>query len=172
MATKEKRIIQGYDIDDPKQKKELTTKVLEQLKQGVPMKKALGISDDMLESVYSLAYGKYQQGEYAAASHLFRYAMMLDPHTYKYALGLAAALHHNKEYQKAANIYVMASILEPRDPTPYFHSADCFLKINQPQLALAGLDMAIATASSDKRYSELKERAQLMKKTLQKQGGK
>jgi type III secretion system low calcium response chaperone LcrH/SycD len=166
---KSKKMVQGYDIDDPKQKVELTKKIQTQLKEGKPLREALGVSADALENVYSLAYGKYQEGNYVAASNLFRYIVMLDPHTYKYALGLAASLHRSKDYQKAANYYVMASLLQPKDPVPYFHSADCFVHVNQPKVALSGLNMAILASGNDKKYNELKERALLMKKSLESQ---
>jgi type III secretion system low calcium response chaperone LcrH/SycD len=167
--SKNKKIVQGYDIDDPKQKAELTKKIQAQLKEGKTVKDALGVSTESLENVYSLAYGKYQEGNYAAASNLFRYIVMLDPHTYKYALGLAASLHRGKDYQKAANYYVMASLLQPKDPVPYFHSADCFIHIDQPKVALSGLTMAILASGDDKKYNELKERALLMKQSLETQ---
>lgn len=167
MTKQSKSMMMGYDLDDPKQKEELTQKVMEQVKQGIPLKTALGVTDESLEHVYSLAYHKYQRGEYAEAVHLFRYLVSIDPEAYKFCLGLAASLHKSQEYQPAANVYVLATVRNPRDPVPYFHAADCFLHLEDREMAKAALHLCMQMCGDTPEFSRMKERARMIRSALE-----
>jgi type III secretion system low calcium response chaperone LcrH/SycD len=167
MTKRSKNILMGYDLDDPKQKEELTKNVMEQVQQGIPLKVALGVSDDSLEHVYSLAYNKYQRGEYAEAVHLFRYLVSIDPEAYKFCLGLAASLHKSHEYQPAANVYVLATVRNPKDPVPYFHAADCFLHLNDRDMAKAALYLCMKMCGDSPEFSRMRERAYMIHSALE-----
>jgi len=161
MAKSEKNVLRGYDLDDPKQRAELTEIVTQQVQEGIPLKTALGLSEQDLEQVYAVAYGKYQQGAYKDAVQLFRYLVSLDPETYKFVLGLAASHHKLKEYLAAGNLYVLASLRSPSDPVPYFHAADCYLRLDDKELAKSALEICITHCTSEE-AAHIKERAQLI----------
>src|SRR5260221_14564233 len=111
------------------------------MKKGVMPKAALRIGDDTMEEIYTQAYNLYNQGRYKEASYIFRMLMMLDFTTPKYILGLAASLHRMKDYQNASNLYMLCAALDPKNPMPHYHSADCYLQIDAMELAILALQM-------------------------------
>ena len=134
------------------------------LKKGIMPKTALKLTDETMEAVYTQGYNLYGQGKYKEASHVFRLLMLLDFTTPKYVLGLAACAHRQKEYENAANLYLVCASLDPTNPLPHFHAADCYLQVKLPTVALFSLTMAINAAADQKQYALVKERAMLMKK--------
>lgn len=141
------------------------------LKKGIMPKTALKINDEAMEAVYTQGYNLYGQGKYKEASHVFRLLMLMDFTTPKYVLGLAACAHRLKDYENAANLYVLCSTLDPKNPLPHFHAADCYLQVKLPTIALLSLNVAIKTAGDQSQYNLIKERAMLMQKALEEQIG-
>lgn len=147
-------------------KETVKTILYEAINKGLLPRHALRLEDDTMEAIYSQAYNLYNQGKYKEASYVFRMLMMLDYVTPKYILGLAACLHRMKDYKNAANIYMLCSTLDATNPLPHYHSADCYLQLGFPAMAAFSLGMAIATAKDQPQYAVIKERARLMKETL------
>jgi type III secretion system low calcium response chaperone LcrH/SycD len=158
--------ILGYNMDDPEQAAALVQKFREDLDSGKQIKEIFNVPDEMLEQVYGLAYRNYQAGDYDASAELFRNLVLLDPHNYRFLLGLAATLHRQKDYPGAATTYVLASMERPEEPVPYFHGADCFARSDQPLVAYAFYNQAIHYAGDDPLYAEIKEKSKLAKKPL------
>jgi len=139
------------------------------LKKGVMPKTALQINDETMEAIYTQGYNLYGQGKFKDASFVFRLLMLLDFTTPKYVLGLAACAHRLKDFPNAANLYLLCAALDPKNPLPHFHAADCYLQMQQPIMASFSLNMAVGAAGEQKQYTLVKERAALMKKTLDEQ---
>ena len=138
------------------------------LKKGVMPKQALKLGDDTMEAIYTQGYNLYNQGRYKEASYIFRLLTLLDFTTPKYILGMAASLHRLKDYKTAANLYMMCAALEPNNPLPHFHSADCYLQMDAIEIALLSLTMAITAAGEQPQYAMVKERAMLLRSGLEK----
>lgn len=136
---------------------------------GILPKHALRLGDDTMEAIYSQAYTLYNQGKYQDASYIFRLLMLLDYMTSKYILGLAACLHRMKDYKNAANVYLLCSTLDSTNPLPHYHAADCYLQLGFPEMAAFSLGLVLATAGEQPQYAVIKERARLMKETLDKE---
>jgi type III secretion system low calcium response chaperone LcrH/SycD len=139
------------------------------LDKGVMPKTALKLDDTVMEAIYSQAYTLYNHGKYKEASYIFRLLMLLDFTTPKYVLGLAACSHRMKEYTNASNLYMIAAGLDPTNPLPHFHATDCYIQLGAPALAIISLGMAITAAGAQAQYKLIKERAELMKSTLEQQ---
>ena len=150
-------------------KETITALLTQALNKGVMPKQALQLGDDTMEAIYSQAYTLYNQGRYKEASYIFRMLMLLDYVTPKYPMGLAACLHRQKDYRAAANIYLLCGTLDPTNPLPHYHAADCYMQLNYPMMALFSLGLAIKAAGTQPQYAIIKERASLMKDALQKQ---
>lgn len=136
---------------------------------GILPKHALRLGDDTMEAIYSQAYTLYNQGKYQDASYIFRLLMLLDYMTSKYILGLAACLHRMKDYKNAANVYLLCSTLDSTNPLPHYHAADCYLQLGFPEMAAFSLGLVLAAAGDQPQYAVIKERARLMKETLDKE---
>ncbi|MBS0654706.1 MAG: SycD/LcrH family type III secretion system chaperone [Verrucomicrobia bacterium] len=141
------------------------------LKKGIMPKTALQINDDTMEAIYTQGYNLYNMGKYKEASYVFRLLMMLDFSTPKYILGLAACSHRLKDYSNASNLYLLCAALDPTNPLPHFHAADCYLQLSSPSIACISLGMAITAAGDQPQYALIRERASLMKAALDQQLG-
>jgi len=137
------------------------------MKKGIMPKQALKLGDDTMEAIYTQGYNLYNQGRYKEASYIFRLLTLLDFTTSKYILGMAASLHRLKDYKNASNLYLMYGALEPTNPLPHFHSADCYLQMNAIEIAILCLTMAISIAVDQPQYAVLKERATLLRQGLE-----
>jgi type III secretion system low calcium response chaperone LcrH/SycD len=145
--------------------KELTDKLI---RQGLPLKDGLGISNQVLEGMYAQGYRLYNTGKYVEAIHLFRMLILFDPNEAKYLLGLAACFHMLKEYRSAIQTYTMCSMIDPHNPIPFYHSSDCFIQTKDFVSAAVCLEMAIEKATKPE-YAKLKERALLSLESIKKQ---
>jgi type III secretion system low calcium response chaperone LcrH/SycD len=136
---------------------------------GIMPRQALKLSDDTMEAIYGQGYNLYNQGKYKEASYVFRLLMLLDYLTSKYMMGLAACLHRLHDYKQAANTYLLCGTLDPKNPLPHYHAADCYLQLQVPMLAILSLGLAVAAAGDQPQYAIIKERASLMRETLTQQ---
>ncbi|NGX53805.1 MAG: Chaperone protein IpgC [Chlamydiae bacterium] len=141
------------------------TALKEMAEEGRTLRETLGITDGLLEEIYSIAYGYYKQGKYKESLTLFNVLVGADLGSYKYLLGLAATYHQMKEYDKAILCFFLALKEEPNNPIPAFYIADCFIKINATERALYFLDHVIKTEGTE--HESLKEKCKLIKKSLE-----
>lgn len=146
--------------------KETLTMIFEAQKRGIMPKKALGMSDETIEALYTQAYNLYNQGKYNDAVYIFVVLMMLDPETPKHNLGCAACLHRLGKYEKAAQLYMLCSVMDPQNPLPYFHAADCYIKLKALPLADMCLKNTLKRCGESPEHSIVRERAELMLKAV------
>lgn len=139
------------------------------IKEGMIPKDAGGISPVYMENMYAQGYRLYNTGKYEEAVHIFRMLIMMNAMEPKYILGLAAAFHMLKEYDTAIQTYMMVGALDPTNPIPHYHSADCFIKMNDPISAMVCLELAISTAGDRPEYAKMRERALLTLESVKKQ---
>ena len=160
-------VLQRVNFDAGRQAEDALKTIMESvLNKGIMPKTALKLGDDTMEAIYAQAYNLYNLGRYKEASYIFRLLMLLDFTTPKYVLGLAACLHRRKDYLNAANLYFLCAALDPTNPLPHYHSADCYLQMDALELAILSLQMSIKTCADQAQYAVLKERAQLLKSSL------
>lgn len=138
------------------------------LEQMLP-KNILGLSDAMLEGLYSQAYRLYNTGKYNDASQLFRMLVMMDSTEAKYALGLAACFHMMKEYQSAISTYALVGIMDPDSPIPHYHASDCYIQMKDFVSAIISLEMAVKRAGDKPEFQALKDRSLMSIESLKKQ---
>lgn len=163
-------VLQKINFAAGKQAEETFKMIMEKvLDRGIMPKEALRIGDDTMEAIYTQAYNLYNQGRYKEASYIFRLLMLLDFSTPKFTLGLAACLHRMKDYINASNLYLLCAALDQKNPMPHYHSADCYLQMGMNELAILALGMAVTTAGEQPQYAILRERASLLKKSLEDQ---
>jgi len=132
-------------------------------------KNAIGLSDAMVEGIYSQAYRLYNAGKYNDAVQLFRLLIMLNSTEAKYTLGFAACFHMMKKHKPAIDAYTLCSVIDPTSPVPYYHAADCYIQMNDPASAVISLEMAVKRAGETPEFLPLKDRAKMMIKRLKKE---
>ncbi|MBS0656477.1 MAG: SycD/LcrH family type III secretion system chaperone [Verrucomicrobia bacterium] len=141
--------------------------LFEGLKKGIVPKQPLGIGEEKIESLYTHAYTLYNQGKYKDASYLFLGLMVIDPGTSKHLMGCAACFHRQDMFEKAAQLYTLCAASDVKNPLPDFHAADCYIKLQFPQLAALHLKNAIDRAKASPEHALVKERAQIMLQTIE-----
>lgn len=139
----------------------------EVFKLDVPLKDFLKMDQDALESFYSTGYHYARSGDNLRAMRYFRLLCMLDPLNPKYKLALAMALHRSGEYTKAAMVYLMTTINNPIDPTPWFYLYDCYTHLNDSLGAYTSLQIVIKLASEDPNYLPYKQKAEIILSKLE-----
>lgn len=158
----------GEDIGNEKGKdiERLSDSVLAQ---RILPKNAMGLSDAMVEGLYSQAYRLYNTGRYNDAIQLFRLLIMIDSTEAKYSMGLAACFHMLKEYQSAVSTYALCGIIDPDSPVPHYHSSDCYMQMGDPVSAIISLEMAIKRTANKPEFQTLKDRALMTIESLKKE---
>lgn len=151
---------EGKDFNEEEKvlAKELGTKMLGQ---SMSPKDAMGITNDMLEGIYSFGYRLYNNGKYNDAAPIFRLLVLLDPGQAKYLMGLAACFHMCKDYLSASTTYSLCSLIDLDDPLPFYHASDCYLQLGEQETALKCLEISIAKMENRPQYAVLQERARL-----------
>lgn len=139
------------------------------LKKGSTPKDALGLTDAMVEGIYGQAYRLYNTGKFQEASQLFRLLIMINTTEPKFTMGLAACLHMMKEYKSAADAYTVLYVIDPHNPVPFYHAADCYIQTGDIFSALVSLRMAIDLAKDKPEFRTLKDRAKMMVESLEKE---
>lgn len=131
-------------------------------------KNAMGLSDAMVEGLYSQAYRLYNTGKYKDASQLFRLLIMIDSTEAKFTMGLAACFHMMKEYESAVSTYALCALIDPDSPIPFYHSSDCYIQMKDLVSAIISLEMAVKRAAGKPEFQSLQDRALMTIESLKK----
>ena len=129
---------------------------------GMSPKEAMAIKDEDLASMYSFGYSLANAGKYKEAREMFKYLYMLEPTRADFATALGVCHHQLKDYEYAANAYMVAFALNFEDPVPLFYAYDCFLNLNDTLGASIMLKSAIEKAGDEEKYAKMKEKAQAL----------
>jgi type III secretion system low calcium response chaperone LcrH/SycD len=142
------------------------------LNKGMVPQDAVGISDTTTENLYNRAYQLYQGGKYTDALHHFRTLILMRATDMRFAFGLASCFHMLKTYEQAAEAYINCTLVDAKDPLPFYHASDCYIQMDNSGAAALMLNMAISRAGDQKRYQELKKQALLALEALTVKGNR
>ena len=106
---------------------------------GATMKEVRGITNEELESVYSLGFGYYNTGKFEDAQKLFEFLVLFDHLSTKYWFALGAVQQARKDYQKAIASYGYSSFLDLENPKPQYHAAECYLALGDKANAASAI---------------------------------
>lgn len=136
-----------------------------------PPRHAMGISPELMELLYTFGFNAYNAGKYEDALQTFKMLNFLEPLSPKYVMGQAATHHKLKEYEKAIELYFTMAVLDQETPVPYFHIADCYEQLNNPQGVLICLGGAVSRCGMDQRFAKLKGKCYSLIKKWKKELG-
>ncbi len=129
----------------------------------------LGLSDEQFEALYSVAFNTYNAGKYEDAAGFFGILMSIQPFDVRLYMGFAASLHMLKNYENAALFYQWACGIDREDPTPMFHSAECYMAMQDIPATKSALTYTLKRIeASQKDYSSIRNKAEVMLANLQK----
>ena len=119
---------------------ELLKTMLEKMfTENYTIKDLQGLTDEQIESVYSLGYNFYRAGNYKDAAKIFHYLCLEDHLEKKYWIALGAAEQMEKNYSGAVKAYAYASMLDLKDPRPQLHAAECYIALKDKENAISAL---------------------------------
>lgn len=127
-----------------------------------------GISDNEMETIYSIAFNFYSHGKFDRAKNIFAALTQLDTYKPKYWVGLGASRQMLKEYQPAIDAYGFATLMDAKDPKPVFYSSSCFLKLDKPNLAILALEAAIEISGTSPEHKDVRSQAENLLEGLRK----
>lgn len=139
---------------------------------GVTPMRAMGMADRDIAPIYALAFNMFRAGKFAESAEYYKVLLLLDPFRPSFSMALGACYHRLKQYDKAALLYMQASLYDNVDPLPFFYCYDCFMHLNDPQSAAIMLPNVIERAGTIEKYKAIKQRAQLLLDEYLKAGGK
>lgn len=161
---------QKYPVPTEEETAQALKNILDGLGNGLSLQQILGLSDLLLEEIYTVAYSFYSQGKYNEAVGLFQILAASKPQCYKYMLGVSSCYHQLKLYNEAAFGFFLAFDVEPENPIPPYYIADSLMKLNQLEESEDFLDITIGICGNKPEYSILKARCDIMKDSLKKLG--
>ncbi|SCA63277.1 Uncharacterized protein SCG7086_AN_00210 [Chlamydiales bacterium SCGC AG-110-P3] len=136
---------------------------------GFGVKDLMGLEPDQMEGVYGQAYRLFNNGQYAQAKSIFRVLAHLDCMEPKYSLGIAACLHMEQKYDLAAASYYIVTQVDPENPVPLYHKADCHRELDELNNAQRDLKLTIKLCGKKPEYAIIKDRATMSLKSVEKE---
>lgn len=118
------------------------------LQGGATIKELKGVSDGLLESIYSFAHRFYVSGQLDEAEAFFRFLCLYDFYNGEYALGLGAVHQMKGQYQRAIDMYALSYALLRGDYRPMMHAGQCQLALGKLNVAKECFDIVV-THSKD-----------------------
>lgn len=125
-----------------------------------------GFKREELEAIYNVAYNAYNSGRYDHATKAFQFLCYFDHLMQKNWMGLGASRQMQKDYANAVEAYTFAYLLDPDDPLPPLHAADCQIALGKRDAAISGLTVAIEHAGDQEKYQPVRARAEALLELL------
>ena len=140
-----------------------TAQWLNYLAKGGTVKALRNIDQAQLNTVYSVAYSRFNAGQYEDALMMFRHLCLLDHSQYAYFLGLGLAQFALSQFNLAAATLAHAAKLDSSQPEASLIMGKCFIELERWSLAESALSEALTrAASSDRWQGEEQDSQQLL----------
>jgi type III secretion system low calcium response chaperone LcrH/SycD len=133
---------------------------IDKFKQGYTIADIRGFSSDQLENIYALAFGFYNNGNYAEALPLMRTLALMNSYEKKYVIGLAGCLQMTGKYQDAIEAYSIAVMVDIKDPEPLYHIGTCLLKQSKKSEAFEIFTQCHAMTEGVDEYKDINSKSQ------------
>jgi type III secretion system low calcium response chaperone LcrH/SycD len=131
------------------------------------LQEVFAIDDETLESLYQASKHLYEQQHYAEAAAAFSILSVINPNNHTFWIGLGNSEYFCRNYEAALIAYAMATQSDPCDPLCHFFSARCYEAMNQKELAINALELAIISMGDNEEFATWKQKATEDKQRLQ-----
>jgi len=156
------------ELLDTKKFNKHKNELLGYFEKGGTWKDLLGYDQNLMQSQYKLAYDFYQKADYKSAAAAFSYLTMLNPYESTYWMGLGISKQSDRLYEEAIVSYVAVEAIEPENPVPHLHLAQCFYALNLREEAIKHLEQAIHVSGERPEFKEVSLKASTILKHLPK----
>ncbi len=144
-------------------------KLVDAVAKGLPIADAVSMPSEVLEGLYSLAYGLYCAGNYQDAETMFKALCVYKYNDYRFLMGLAGSRQGLKQYELAIETYGMAGVISGlSNPEPLWFAANCYVKLNDKENTLNVLMGLVAICKGDNpEHVTYKVKAEALRNLLQ-----
>ncbi|MEM1283388.1 MAG: SycD/LcrH family type III secretion system chaperone, partial [Chlamydiota bacterium] len=156
------------DLDD-ESKKRMKNAFIRDYQGNGTVAEVMGISEESLNTAYTLAHNSYVSGKYPEAKNYFQLLVFWHDKNPIFRFGYAAALHMMKDYKLALDQYLACISLDFKNPIPWFHLADCSIHLKDWKLAIYALNAVIEFSKDKDDFNEIVNKAKLLKDVAQKE---
>lgn len=153
----------------PEEEEKVSQIVSTIFEKGLSLQNILKLTNEDMETIYSIAYSLYNGGQYAKAHAFFQLLTLCDQLTSKYWIGLGACRQMMGQYQDAIYAYGFATLTDPTfPPEPNFHAGECAMALNNLEDARKAFEGVVTLSGSQKQFAQLVARAKAMLSTIEK----
>ncbi len=156
------------DLLDSRQLDKHKDQLINYFQQGGTWQQLLNYDDNLLRSQYQKAYDLYQKADYKNAAALFSYLTVLNPYESNFWMGLGISKQSDRLYEEAIVSYTTAEAMNPENPIPHLHMAQCFYGLNLREQAVSHLQQAIQIAGDRPEFADIRLKASTILENLPK----
>lgn len=142
--------------------------IMDALSTGSSIGDIIGITQEQMDVLYTIAYGAYQAKNYQDAETLFQALCLYQHMDERYWMGLAGSRQGLENYKGAIEAYEMAGLAGSLgDPTPFLYAGICYMKLGDKESArVAFLSTEALCQEGNRKHDLVKERAKAMLEIL------
>jgi type III secretion system low calcium response chaperone LcrH/SycD len=117
-------------------------------------------TDQECEMIYSQGCAFFRQNKYEKAADVFSFLALYRPLEPRYMSANAMCQKLLKRFDIAVQLFTTVMSLDPGNPKPVMHAAECFLALGEEKVAIESLELVIAMAGDHAEHAALRERAE------------
>lgn len=133
-----------YQIPEDAMEKAKDPQILKrQVEEGKTLQEIFGYDEKTMLRFYQAARALFLREEWKKSADAFLFLTSLNPYVHTYWLGLGLAETFREDYHGALLALAMAILTDVKNPVPHYHSARCYLAMNEKNNAKQSLKLAI-----------------------------
>lgn len=144
--------------------------VLEKMAYGETYQDMLQISNEEMQSYYSVAIEYFKNHQYAEAADCFLFLCALNPLKSNLWLRLGNAEHSLQHDEDALEAYAMATLLDANDPFPHLYAAEIYQRQNKTHESEECLNICITLIDQEPKFESLRKSVLQMRQRLNHRG--
>ncbi|MDB5839908.1 MAG: putative regulatory protein [Herminiimonas sp.] len=117
-------------------------------------------NDQECEMIYGQGCNFFRQNAYEKAADVFSLLALYRPLEARYVTAHAMCQKLLRRFDIAVQLFATVMILEPGNPKPVMHAAECFFAMGQEETAISVLKSVLVIAGEGSEHAEMRERAE------------
>ena len=134
--------------------------LLDYMARGGTIKDLRNMDQSQLDTIYQVAFARFNSGQFREALQMFRHLCLLDHTCYAYFLGLGMAQYQLGDYAQAGATLAHGEKLDDSDPRASLMLAHCFAELELWSLARQTLSEVVLRASISGRWQDEAQQAE------------
>lgn len=127
--------------------------------QGKKLQQAFGYSETQMRHKYAYGFDLFQNQRFTEAATIFSHLAALNPLVKKYWMALAVSQVRGMQRELALASLGMATLLDPEDPRPHYHSALCYVTLDKESEAMEAFEQCLEKARGKQEYFTVEQEA-------------